>query len=108
MVGPIQSMDGYLLPASNIFAGDLMTLEPPTQLIQWACGPTPMNIERLLLYLSSHPDKVHNTFTLTSLMAQYVHNTFTLTSLMAFVLEWLHTMYSHYEPPFIPGQHHHS
>ena len=69
MVSPIQSMDGYLLPAGNIFAGDLMALEPPTQLIQWACGPTPMNIDRLLLYLSSHPDRVHNTFTLTSLMA---------------------------------------
>ena len=75
MVDPIQPMDGYLLLAGNIFAGgycylwDLMAIDQPTQLNNFARDSTPMKMDRLLLYLSSHPDRVHNTFTLTSHMA---------------------------------------
>ena len=46
MVGPIEPMAGYSLPGGNIVAGsylrDLISLEscvPPTQTIQWPCGP---------------------------------------------------------------------
>ena len=77
MVGPVQPLGGYSLPAGNVFAGryryigDLMALEscvPPTQPIQWPRGPTPVFIDRLLPYLSSHPDR---------LFVQYIHSGFT-------------------------------
>ena len=76
MVGPVQQLGGYSLPAGDVFAGrysyigDLMTLEscvPPTQPIQWPRGLTPVFIDRLLPYLSFHPDR---------LFVQYIHSGF--------------------------------